>query len=273
MGLAWFDEDTDPLAPSSLHTGGLPQLGDHPWPECPRCGVPMLFRAQLPLGVTSLVGPDDDRLVLVFECHAQDRAGVCGAGEVIVTTTDATPATPPAVRTFNVVVESTRDDGMSVRSIARTLGEDGEDGGDDLDELPIPGPVLLSQPESIATQAKSLLEAAGAVVVLKPAAPVTLEATHEGILVPFDEGAPGMTKTTLPPLTSLVEGTKKRRIRALVGGATPGHRDLKLPCTCGKPTKTALRLLASSSDPVVKLGSSMVQLCLSCSRGSLHRTG
>lgn len=266
MGVAWFDDSTRSKEPSALRTGGLPCLDDGtPWPECPRCDVPMLFRAQLPLGLTSLVAPDDPRILLIFECHSRDAESACDTGTVIVSHAGSHERAAPAVRSYNVVVDSSGADAAAVATIAASLCDENEPPS-------IPGTLLFAQPLSIAEQAQKLLETSGAKVRLLPAAPVTLTAAHDGMLVPFDEGMPGMTKTTLPPLSSLVEGVTRRRIRALLGGATPGHRDLQLSCACGKPTKTVIRLLASASDPEVTLGSAIVQICLACNTGSLHRS-
>lgn len=266
MGVAWFDESTRSNEPSALRTGGLPCLdAGTAWPECPRCDVPMLFRAQLPLGLTSLVAPDDPRILLIFECHSRDAESACDAGAIVVSHAGSEERAAPAVSSYHVVVDSTGRDPDAVAAIATSLCDDSEPPS-------VPGTLLFAQPLSIAEQAQKLLETSGARVSLLPAAPVTLSEPHDGVLVPFDEGMPGMTKTTLPPLSSLVDGVSRRRIRALLGGATPGHRDLQLPCACGKPTKTVIRLLASASDPRVTLGSAIVQICLACDTGSLHRS-
>jgi hypothetical protein len=52
----------------------------------------MLFRAQVPLTATFLAGADDDRLVLVFECHTSES---CREGQATVVRGPALATRPP----------------------------------------------------------------------------------------------------------------------------------------------------------------------------------
>jgi hypothetical protein len=115
MGIAWLDADASPpMDAPVLRTGGLPLLGKaQEWPECARCEVPMLFRAQIPLGITSLASPADDRLMLVFECHAETEYGPCDAGTVLLSTGDRGPREAPLLRQFDVVIDHLGEDPQS----------------------------------------------------------------------------------------------------------------------------------------------------------------
>lgn len=97
VGIAWFDERPPPMSEVTLRTGGLPLMGPAtPWPTCGSCGLPMVFRAQLPLAVSGLVGFDDDRCVLVFECHQGSHGTPCTEGAVLVAGGDVVPREPPS---------------------------------------------------------------------------------------------------------------------------------------------------------------------------------
>lgn len=81
---------------ATLRMGGLPLMGaSPPWPGCPLCDRPMLFRVQLPLAVSGLVGFDDDRVVLLFECHAWRHGEECTQSEVLVARGGLSPRDPP----------------------------------------------------------------------------------------------------------------------------------------------------------------------------------
>ena len=58
MGIAWCDGAAVKMEAVELRSGGLPLVpDDEPWPACPRCAAPMLFRAQIPLAMTTVVSP------------------------------------------------------------------------------------------------------------------------------------------------------------------------------------------------------------------------
>ncbi|MBK8171659.1 MAG: hypothetical protein IPK60_15105 [Sandaracinaceae bacterium] len=273
MGIAWLDADASPpMDAPVLRTGGLPLLGKaQEWPECARCEVPMLFRAQIPLGITSLASPADDRLMLVFECHAETEYGPCDAGTVLLSTGDRGPREAPLLRQFDVVIDHLGEDPQRVLQLCAALGDGKSAGGP---APPLPWVLARSMPASIADETLSALLAAGAKATKHPSSTVVLPETHGGVLVAFDDGQPGMSKTTLPPLQGLVAGVGRKRMRGLIGGATPGYRDHSFVCSCGRSTRTAVRLLAvrgGATEP--SLGPAVAQLCLACSTGSLHRSG
>lgn len=273
MGIAWLDADASPpMDAPVLRTGGLPLLGENqPWPECARCEVPMLFRAQIPLGITSLAAPDDDRLLLVFECHAETEHGPCDAGTILLSTGIRGPRAAPVLRQFDVVIDDLGPDVQRVLALAATLSEGKSAGGP---APPVPWPLLRSVPASIADETLSALASAGAKATKHPSSTVVLPEIHGGVLVAFDDGQPGMSKTTLPPLHGLVAGVGRKRMRGLIGGATPGYRDHSFVCSCGRSTRTAVRLLAvRGGEKEPSLGPAVAQLCLACSTGSLHRSG
>lgn len=96
MGLAWFDGESVPLEAVELRSGGLPLLpAGTAWPACARCATPMLFRAQVPLALTTIVGPLDERTLLLFECHAEHDGAPCGGMLALVTSGEGTPREPP----------------------------------------------------------------------------------------------------------------------------------------------------------------------------------
>lgn len=208
VGIAWFDEQPPPMDEVTLRSGGLPLMGPATsWPSCTTCGVPMLFRAQLPLAISGLARHDDDRVVLVFECHAWANGQPCAQGKVVVARGEVAPRLPPSLN--------------------------GTSGTHEF-------------------------------AVLAP---------RGGKLVPFDDAIPGTHRTTLPPLESL-EGTPRHgRLLGLLGGTTPGSIDGATLCGCGRPTRTVMRLLALDEPvrPRVCLGPALVQLCLRCDVGRVHR--
>lgn len=96
VGLAWFDERPPPMEQVTLRVGGLPLMDrGTEWPSCVSCASPMLFRAQLPLAVSGLVGLDDDRVVLVFECHDDWRGEPCSEGVALIARGQVAPRSPP----------------------------------------------------------------------------------------------------------------------------------------------------------------------------------
>jgi hypothetical protein len=86
----------------TLRTGGLPLMDEAtPWPICERCARHMLFRAQLPLAVSGLAAHDDDRVLLVFECHGQVDGLFCDGGAVHLVRGTLAPRHPPAGRSWS----------------------------------------------------------------------------------------------------------------------------------------------------------------------------
>ncbi|MFW5925851.1 MAG: hypothetical protein ACOCV4_06770 [Myxococcota bacterium] len=80
----------------TLRVGGLPLMDrGTEWPSCGWCASPMLFRAQLPLAVSGLVGLDDERVVLVFECHDDWRGEPCSEGIALIARGPVAPRSPP----------------------------------------------------------------------------------------------------------------------------------------------------------------------------------
>lgn len=273
MGIAWLDaEASPPMDAPVLRTGGLPLLGpNQAWPECARCEVPMLFRAQIPLAITSLAAPDDDRLLLVFECHAETEFGPCDAGALLFSTGNRGPRQAPELRQFDMVIEDMGGDAKRVLELVSALS-DGKSGAGPAPKTP--WVFMRGVPTSIADESLNALSLAGAKVSKHPSSTVVLPESHGGVLVAFDDGQPGMSKTTLPPLHGLVAGVGKKRMRGLIGGATPGYRDHSFVCSCGRATRTAVRLLAvRGENEAPSLGPAVAQLCLACSTGSLHRSG
>lgn len=124
MGIAWFD-DVD-LSPdeASLRLGGLPLLGEHQaWPSCLDCSVPMLFRGQIPLALTSLVGPSDGRVLAIFECHARVHGSSCLEGAVVVTRGTCAPREAPLPNRFDVVLDALGPDEDSVQRVMEAFGD------------------------------------------------------------------------------------------------------------------------------------------------------
>lgn len=241
------------------------------WPMCRRCDVPMLFRAQLPLSCTSLVSFDDDRLVLVFECHARTDDGICDEGTVRISGGDLVPREAPHCTTYDVILNSLGDHPDKVRRVLIALGDASR--LPNLSRVPLPTTVVFGSLPSIAREVALSIEQAGGQSGLRPSPATTLSEMRGGRLVPFDDGTPGVRRTTLPPLRDLVTATKKAAMRGLLGGATPGYRDHSFACGCGRPTRTAVRFLADKApDPAgVVLGPAVAQVCIKCSNGTLHR--
>lgn len=210
MGLAWFDGDSVGTGAAELRSGGLPSLPDDaPWPACPSCHAPLLFRAQIPLAVTTVVGPYDERTLLLFECHAAPHGEPCDGALALVATGDRAPREPPSSRTRDV--------------------HDGR-------------------------------------------VPPTPLASHAGLLVAFEDGAPGSPPMTSPSRAAFVPDTSGHRMRGFLGGATAGSRDHSLLCECGEATRTVARLLGAPEGEV-DLSPSVAQLCLGCGRVYYRRVG
>lgn len=233
----------------------------------------MLFRAQVPLALTSLVPSRDTRLLLVFECHARLEGRACNEGTVLVSDAAAgKPCTPPPLESFDLVVEALGSHPEAVLRMAGSLMDPPESLSDDV-ELPLT--ILQGVTRTLGEQAANMLREDGARVALLPAPPITLAEPRSGNLVAFDDGYPDVRRTTLPPLGHLHAEAGGAPMRGLIGGTTPGYRDYGVTCAqCGRPTRTAVRLLADTSRTLgdVQLGPSVAELCLRCNLATLHRS-
>jgi hypothetical protein len=263
MGIAWFDDDPPPPLARELRSGGLPLLPSRTeWPACPRCSLPLLFRAQVPVALTSLAPFDDERLILVFECHAETDEGACAGGLALVVEGELEVRTPPIAPLCDVLIDDPGPTPSRLLEVLRMLEA----------KMPFDYPftALRTVPASLAEQALVAIREAGAEARAKAAPPTTLAPARGGKLAPFEDGFVGTRRTTLPPLRELM--SEKRTMVGIFGGATPGYRDHALVCACGAQTRTAFRLLADeSSEPA--LGPAALQLCPRCSHAELLRMG
>ena len=267
MGIAWFDGNAVAMEALELRSGGLPLLPDDaPWPTCPCCEAPLLFRAQIPLALTSLVGPLDERTLLLFECHAAPDGEPCGGALAVLASGRCTPRQPPAALAFDVLLEDAGPDPAHLAEVLARLGSEAPP------RLILGQAVARAIPATIAEQTLRVLEDAGAQLVLREAPPTTLASMFGGLLVPFDDAAPGSPRTTLPPLAGLGVGLQAGRMRGFLGGATVGARDHSFACRCGKPTRTVARLLGVPEGDLSLLPA-VAQLCLGCGRAYYHRVG
>ncbi len=276
MGIAWFDDEVGDMQSPQLRTGGFPLLpADLSWPECSRCEMPMLFRAQIPLSVTSLVGVGDEALLQVFECHHVCEGEPCGESTVHwVQGESLALREPPAARHCDVWLHSLGELRDRVVTLARTLNEELQDWSPQRADV---GDVcvLRAAPRSIAEQTYQAFSELGARVTLSSGAKTTLPHAFGARLMPFEDGHVGVSKTTLPPLHDLIDDAERTTMRGLLGGSTPGYRDHALQCeACGKPTRTAVRLLGQrAKEPAaISLDPALLQVCLSCRFARLFRT-
>ncbi len=279
MGIAWFDDRSINETQPALRVGGLPLVGkEQPWPHCLRCETPLLFRAQVPLSVTSLASASDDSLLQVFECYHRVDGELCNEGVVLWTQASVSqPLRVPRAERWDVIIEHVGGAPQKVLEFAAQLADEVSIEGDqERDPETLNNTVLASDlAQDSAAQIKTALETMGARVRLVPSAPTHLPFCYAAKLVPFDDGQPGMRKTTLPPLGDLMQQSKRTVMRGLLGGSTPGYRDHSLACDCGKPTRTAVRLLANVSANVaggVRLDPGVIQVCMSCRKARLFRT-
>jgi len=258
---------------AALRTGGLPLLtADQAWPECPSCSVPMLFRGQVPLSLTGLVPFDDSRVLLIFECHAQPSGVTCLEGQALILRGEMGLVEPPAVTTFDVWLDGVGDHPEEALRLASALAAtDIPRRAEDVLETPFA--VMEACPGYIAHEAVRALRYVGARVSLRPTAPTTLSSCYGGRLMPFDDGQPGLARTTLPALDGLLEAARGGTMRGLIAGDSPGYRDYSFRCSCGRATRTALRLLAHREpDGGPKLGPAVVQVCTRCDSAWVHRS-
>ena len=266
MGIAWFDDEAPPEGEAELRTGGRPLLAvDQEWPLCPVCSQPMLFRAQVPLAMTSLVPYTDDRLVSLFECHAVTEDGPCTGAVALVSTGERVLRDPPEAVLFDVWLRAGDPNALG---LARVL-----EAYDLPDGIEPPFALLTGAPLAMAEATLEALRATGADVELRPSPPTLLSKTWGGRMVPFDDGVPGMRRTTLPPLPELMTEIGRVPMRGIFGGATPGYRDHAFSCECGQATRTAVRLLAIEEPDAsgAVLGPSTLQFCSACGKATLLR--
>jgi len=232
----------------------------------------MLFRGQVPLSLTALTSFDDRRVLSIFECHAEPGGVACLEGRALITEGELGLVEPPAVDTFDVWLERVGDHPEQALRLAAALAATElpsrvEDG------FPLPFVVMEACPGYIADEAVRALRYVGAQVSLRPTAPTTLASCHGGRLMPFDDGQPGLARTTLPALDGLLEAVRGGTMRGLIAGDSPGYRDHSFNCSCGRPTRTALRLLAHREPgDGPELGPAIVQVCLRCDLGWVHRS-
>ncbi len=285
MGIAWFDDEPPPMEEPTLRIGGIPLLtSDQTWPICSRCGLPMLFRAQVPMALTSLVSPFDDRLLLFFECHANLHRKPCDSGSLVVANGPVSPRTAPECHNFDVVLIGYGTNANRVAEVVKSLRGCFDEGDSERvtslfnhksatsgSSYKTPTIVLNNVPSSIGHQAVHTLSELGAIVELFPVSPTTLPDIRGGKLVPFDDGSPGVCRTSLPGISKIQSDYGVRSMRGLIGGAVPGYRDYSFTCDCGRRTRTAVRLLADASVRTISLGPATAQICLHCSCGSLFR--
>lgn len=286
MGIAWFDDEPPPMEEPTLRIGGIPLLTiDQAWPICSRCGLPMLFRAQVPMALTSLVSPFDDRLLHFFECHANLRQKPCDSGSLVIANGNLLPRTAPECHNFDVVLISYGNNSKRIREVVESLrGCFDEEDSERVTSLftrkaasrgnryRTPTIVLNNVPSSIGNQAVHTLNELGAIVELIPVSPTTLPDIRGGKLVPFDDGSPGVCRTSLPEISRIQSDYGVQSMRGLIGGAAPGYRDYAFTCNCGRRTRTAVRLLADASVRTLSLGPATAQICLHCGSGSLFRS-
>lgn len=272
MGIAWFDDSAPCMDAPVLRTGGLPLLPDTTsWPYCSRCAEPLLFRAQVPLSITSLFAADEPRLLLAFECHAQADEDSCTEGAVLlVDSAQAKPRMPPEGNLYDLVLHSVGPNPARLQALISAMF-DGETPPESN-----AGPLVLLQASvlAFASEAKRSVEELGGSAELVSFPPKVLPFVQGGRLVPFDDGQTGVRKTTLPPLANLVtNGTRRQRMRGLFGGSTPGYRDYSIPCHCGRHTRTVVRLFAQPKEAhfAHALSPAVVQMCLHCNEATLHR--
>ena len=256
-----------------LRTGGLPLLpSGMRWPECPLTGLPMLFRAQLPLCTTGLVAPDDERLVLVFESHATTPEGYSShESEVMVVEGHIEPREAPPISAHDVILLSlgpTPEQALAL--ITRLMDSPHPDGA----PLALPHTLMRGVPSSISLQTIRAIRDVGAQADIIPSPPTTLGWARGGELIPYDDNADGPFTTTLPPLHALATNSPQGRMRALLGGVAPASGDTPHPC-CGRTMRTVAHLLGDDAPNLngISLTPATVYVCTACGNGVLERFG
>ena len=271
MGLAWIEDAAPPPAEPALRHGGLPLLPRSVrWPTCPACDLEMLFRAQVPLALTSLVSFADSRLLSVFECHATHDTGPCDGAAALLLRDPLEVRDAPRSITRDVIVTDTGEHPEQVLRIV-----DAVDGYRGLGRIALPAVILRSAPLSIARETVRAILEAGGHATLRESAPVVLSDARGGRVVPFDDGPRALSRTTLPPLEAVAGHQNRGGVIALLGGSLPGVRDYAFRCACNQPTRTAIRLLAqrnADSGTAITLGAAAAQVCLRCAVASVYRT-
>jgi len=241
----------------------------------------MLFRGQVPLALTSLVGPSDDRWLSVFECHARAEGGACLQGAVLVSGGACVLREAPSATQFDVVLDEFGPDPGAVQRVMTAFHEAAQSANDNdeaNDSTPpwtggaLPLVILSNVPVAVGQNTLSMVEQLGGRGRLTLVAPTTLALSRTGLLVPYDDGTSPRT-TTLAPLLELSERLGRKAIRGLIGGATPGYRDTNDCCACGRRPRTAVRLFADTTMEPVPLGPAVAQFCSGCSTATLLRTG
>ena len=230
----------------------------------------MLFRAQVPLALTSLVSFADSRVLSVFECHATHDTGPCDGAAAYLLADPLELREAPRSATRDVILTET---GSHPDRVGRIV--DAVDGYGGLGRMVLPAVILRIAPLSIARETVRAILEAGGHAVMRESAPVVLGDVRGGKVVPFDDGPRAFSRTTLPPLESVAGRGNRGGVLALLGGSLPGYRDFAFRCACNRPTRTAFRLLAqrdADSRTGIAPGAAAAQVCLQCSVASVHRT-
>ncbi|MEM9194409.1 MAG: hypothetical protein AAGF12_34850 [Myxococcota bacterium] len=264
MGVAWFDDEPPEMPEIELRTGGLPLLPEGvAWPTCARCELPMLFRAQVPLNITPIASYDDPRVLLIFECYASGDTA-CDSGQAVVVSGGLEPRPAPPPSAFDLMLHDRGPNPSAVDALVFAIA--------DCPASTLPSVIMQNAPSSIVSEAVRAIEEAGGRAEALPSAATVLPWVRGGRLVPFDDGIPGLSKTTLPPLAELRTGGVPASMRGILGGSAPGYRDYAVSCRCGEPTRTALRLLADRSMEGPALRPATIQVCRKCGATRMLRT-
>ena len=262
MGIAWVDDGATDEQELDLRWGGRPLLPQsQPWPTCPDAGTPMLFRGQIPLALTSLASPLDDRMLAVFECHhhvAERSTSPCHHGAVLILPGSGLALRdPPRVASYDVVLS---DPGDQPQALQQTLSA--------LDlTLPTAFPAWLldAVPPSLADATVAALSSCGAKAEVRASPPMVLPECVGGRMVPFEAAERNARTTTLPPLEQLLKPSEHACMRGVLGGTVQDGRHSGVDCRCGQQARIAAQLFACpTSDPRIELGSAYVVHCSHC---------
>jgi hypothetical protein len=110
----------------------------------------MLFRAQIPLALTSLVPSVDKRLLVIFECHAGYLGTPCNSGAIVVTGEDAVPRESAPCGRYGIILQDSGPTPDQVAQVVLSLG--------DRDEIDLADAVDIQDPAPLARQSKSRLK-------------------------------------------------------------------------------------------------------------------